>query len=111
MIRTLLGSFSAALLLSACSQSSTTDAPPSDEAASTAPQSNAAEASISTENLSDIVKVLASDEFEGRAPGTDGETKTVAYLIDKFEQIGLEPAGRNGGTSGAALLPEPQQRP
>ena len=34
------------------------------------------------------VKTLASDEFEGRAPGTPGETKTVAYLIDAFKQLG-----------------------
>ena len=38
-----------------------------------------AEASkISANNLSDIVKVMASDEFEARAPGTPGEDKTVA---------------------------------
>jgi hypothetical protein len=31
------------------------------------------------------VKALASDAFEGRAPGTPGEDKTVAYLIDQFK--------------------------
>ena len=49
-----------------------------------------AEASkISANNLSDIVKVMASDEFEGRAPGTVGEDKTVAYLIAQMKKIGL----------------------
>lgn len=52
---------------------------------------------IEAERLSSIVKVLASDEFEGRAPGTAGEQKTVAYLIQEFEKIGVEPGGDNGG--------------
>lgn len=41
------------------------------------------------------IKVLASDEFTGRGPGTDGETKTVAYLVEQFKAIGLKP-GNNG---------------
>ena len=46
---------------------------------------------ISADNLSNIVKIMASDEFEGRAPGTPGEDKTVAYLIAQLQKIGLEP--------------------
>lgn len=38
------------------------------------------------------VKVLASDDFEGRAPLTDGEQKTVDYLVKQLEDIGLAPA-------------------
>jgi Zn-dependent M28 family amino/carboxypeptidase len=34
---------------------------------------------------------LASDEFEGRAPATNGETMTVNYLVDNFKKLGLEP--------------------
>jgi len=37
------------------------------------------------------VKVLSSDEFEGRAPGTAGEERTVAYLIEQFRGLGLQP--------------------
>tara|TARA_R110001592_G_scaffold363393_1_gene687328 strand:+ start:189533 stop:191248 length:1716 start_codon:yes stop_codon:yes gene_type:complete len=51
---------------------------------------------IETERLSAIVKVLASDEFEGRAPGTPGGRKTVKFLIDQFSALGLEPGGKNG---------------
>jgi len=51
---------------------------------------------IDTERLADVVKVLASDEFEGRAPGTPGGKKTVAYLKDQFVNLGLEPGGANG---------------
>src|SRR5215467_11275034 len=41
-------------------------------------------------------KVLSSDEFEGRAPGTKGEELTVAYLIDQFKKIGLKPGNSDG---------------
>jgi Zn-dependent M28 family amino/carboxypeptidase len=37
------------------------------------------------------VAVLASDEFEGRAPGTAGEEKTVAYLQREFAALGTQP--------------------
>ncbi|HEX8580393.1 MAG TPA: peptidase M20, partial [Allosphingosinicella sp.] len=53
-------------------------------------------APIDANRLSIITKTLASDEFEGRAPGTPGEAKTVAYLAEQFRQLGLEPAGDNG---------------
>jgi Zn-dependent M28 family amino/carboxypeptidase len=42
------------------------------------------------------VKVLSSDRFEGRAPGTTGEELTVAYLIDQLKEIGLEPGNPDG---------------
>jgi Zn-dependent M28 family amino/carboxypeptidase len=41
-------------------------------------------------------KVLASDEFEGRGPGTKGEDRTVAYLIEQFRAMGLTPGNPNG---------------
>src|ERR1700689_5766393 len=39
----------------------------------------------------DHVRVLASDDFLGRKPGTPGEDKTVSYLIEKFQKLGLKP--------------------
>jgi Zn-dependent M28 family amino/carboxypeptidase len=59
---------------------------------------------ISTANMSETASVLASDEFMGRAPGTEGETKTVAYLIKRFTELGLEPGGRNGGWTDPVTL-------
>ena len=59
---------------------------------------------ISAKNLSDIVKVMASDDFEGRAPGTPGEDKTVAYLIAQMQKIGLEPGGVNGSWTQAVPM-------
>jgi Zn-dependent M28 family amino/carboxypeptidase len=58
--------------------------------------------------LSATVKVLASDAFEGRAPGTPGETKTIAYLIDRFKALGLEPAGEARGWTQAVPLTHTQ---
>jgi Zn-dependent M28 family amino/carboxypeptidase len=42
------------------------------------------------------IKVLASDEFEGRAPGTKGEELSVKYITDQFKQIGLKPGNPDG---------------
>jgi Zn-dependent M28 family amino/carboxypeptidase len=39
----------------------------------------------------DHVRVLASDDFMGRKPGTPGEDKTVSYLVEKFHKLGLKP--------------------
>ncbi len=50
---------------------------------------------LSLQTLQDVTKELSSDAYEGRAPGTAGEEKTVAYLIKKFEEAGLKP-GNNG---------------
>lgn len=41
--------------------------------------------------LREHLRVLASDEFEGRRPGTPGEEKTVAYVVDQFRKLGLKP--------------------
>ena len=46
-------------------------------------------AAIDPERLSQSVKVLASDEFEGRAPGTPGETKTNEWLANRFRELGM----------------------
>jgi Zn-dependent M28 family amino/carboxypeptidase len=43
--------------------------------------------------LSQDVKVLSSDKFEGRGPHTAGETMTVDYLIAQFKAAGLKPGG------------------
>jgi Zn-dependent M28 family amino/carboxypeptidase len=45
------------------------------------------------QRLSQHVKVLSSDAFEGREPHTAGETKTVDYLIEQFKAAGAQPGG------------------
>src|SRR3712207_7936858 len=42
------------------------------------------------------IKVLASDEFEGRAPGSKGEELTVKYITEQFKAVGLKPGNPNG---------------
>jgi len=47
--------------------------------------------SINTAQLIEHVKVLASDEFGGRAPSSEGERLTLEYLTEQFKAIGFEP--------------------
>lgn len=53
-------------------------------------------AKIDAKLLAETVKILASDDFEGRAPGTRGEIKTVEYLSQRFFDLGLTPGGEDG---------------
>ena len=41
-------------------------------------------------------RLLSSDEFEGRAPGTAGERRTVDYLVSEFTKAGLKPGNTDG---------------
>jgi|TARA_R100000501_G_scaffold17911_1_gene34560 Zn-dependent M28 family amino/carboxypeptidase len=50
---------------------------------------------LSEQTMKDVTRQLASDEFEGRAPGTAGEEKTKALLTQKFAAAGLKP-GNDG---------------
>jgi Zn-dependent M28 family amino/carboxypeptidase len=56
-----------------------------------------AEAVITEANLLRHITELSSDAYAGRAPGTDGEAKSVAYLIAQCKTIGLEPGAPDGG--------------
>lgn len=51
---------------------------------------------ITSEDLLRHIRVLASDEYEGRAPGTRGEDLTVNYLTEQFKRIGLKPGNPDG---------------
>jgi len=46
-----------------------------------------------SKRLSDDVKMLSSDAFEGRGPATPGETKTVEYVVAQMKAAGLQPGG------------------
>lgn len=48
--------------------------------------------SITANDIKEYISVLASDEFLGRAPVSEGEEKTIAYLEKEFKHLGLEPA-------------------
>src|SRR6478672_5937336 len=51
---------------------------------------------ITPDGLLAHIKVLASDEFEGRAPGSKGEELSVKYITDQFRKIGLKPGNPDG---------------
>ncbi|KAB7766688.1 M28 family metallopeptidase [Xanthomonas maliensis] len=46
---------------------------------------------LTREDFAELVKTLSSDAFEGRGPGTPGEEKTVTYIRDQMQRIGLQP--------------------
>ena len=52
--------------------------------------------SLSTDAILADTRKLASDEFEGRAPGSKGEDLTVQYLTDEFQKMGLAPGNPDG---------------
>ena len=51
---------------------------------------------ITPDSLLGHIKILASDEFEGRAPGTKGEELSVNYITEQFAKVGLKPGNPNG---------------
>jgi Zn-dependent M28 family amino/carboxypeptidase len=64
-------------------------------ACATPSATTAVEPQLSQATVQRVTQQLSSDEYEGRAPGTEGETRTVALLAREFEQAGLRP-GNNG---------------
>jgi len=60
------------------------------------PEVQSALSTLSPDQLLNHIKVLASDEYEGRGPGTAGEQKTVDYLIQQFKSLGLQPGNPDG---------------
>lgn len=58
-------------------------------------QTTGTRGALSEATMKEVTRTLSLDEFEGRAPGTPGEEKTVAYLAEQFERAGLQP-GNHG---------------
>jgi Zn-dependent M28 family amino/carboxypeptidase len=59
---------------------------------------------LSEANMKKMTRVLSSDAFEGRAPGTPGEDKTVAYIIDRFRAAGLQPGNKGSWVQRVPLV-------
>jgi Zn-dependent M28 family amino/carboxypeptidase len=66
-----------------------------DSAATAAPVATAAQ-SIDGAELLAHVRDLSADSMEGRAPGTPGEERTIAYLTRQFQALGLQPGNPDG---------------
>jgi Zn-dependent M28 family amino/carboxypeptidase len=52
--------------------------------------------SISAQEMSEMIKTLASDEYEGRAPASKGEDLSIRYIVDQFKKLGLKPGNTDG---------------
>jgi Zn-dependent M28 family amino/carboxypeptidase len=61
-----------------------------------APEATVAFPAIDGSQVLAHTTTLASDEYEGRAPGTHGEDLTVAYITDQFQKAGLKPGNPDG---------------
>src|SRR5438067_1520465 len=59
---------------------------------------------ISVETMKAVTKTLSSDAFEGRAPGSAGEEKTLAYLKAQFEKAGLKPGNKGSWLQDVPLV-------
>ncbi len=87
--RLLLGVAALSLAVTACNPDASGSAEDSAIDASALPEVEVPE--ISETLMKDITKELSSDEFQGRAPGTIGEEKTLELLVSQFKSAGLEP--------------------
>ena len=94
MSRKLMLLLAASAALTACKREAEAPAP-APEAATPPAAAHTFTADITEGDFADMVNALASDEFEGRAPGSVGEEKTTAYLEAQMKRIGLQP-GNNG---------------
>ena len=57
------------------------------------PLTAASTGQISTQRLSNVDKYISSDAFEGRGPATRAETRTIDYIAQQYQAIGLQPGG------------------
>lgn len=84
----------AALALAACG-GDRADADPATTAGTTDDSAHAFSPEITEADFRVLTRTLASDAFEGRAPGSPGGAMTVEYIAAQYERIGLQPAGDN----------------
>ncbi len=79
-------------LISACGRNSTTH------------QEQQPATGITAEEIAGYDKTLSSDAFLGRKPFTEGEKKTVPYLVDEFKKLGLQPGNGDSYTQDVPLV-------
>ena len=80
----------AAATIDACA--ATTDRSPASQSAAV----DTAAHVITADGLLQHIKDLSADSMEGRAPGTPGEDKTIAYMQSQFKALGLQPGNPDG---------------
>ena len=87
MIKKIALSLLSAAVLVGCVATTSDDSSP----VSSSQDISASYDSINTAQLIEHVKVLSSDEFGGRAPSSEGEKLTLAYLTEQFKALGFQP--------------------
>lgn len=86
-------------LMIACMQAPLTNQPNGDAPVSTAAEAAALKPALDSILANDIMqhtKVLSSDEYEGRGPGTRGEELSVKYITEQYQRLGLKPGNPDG---------------
>ena len=51
---------------------------------------------FSAARISDNIRTISADEYQGRYPGTDGERMVLAWLQAQYESMGMQPGGPDG---------------
>src|SRR5690242_1851024 len=89
----LIGLAAGALALAGCKQAdnSPAAAPAADAPAAATASTHGFKPAIDGDDFAEMVKTLASDEFEGRGPGSVGEERTIEYIRAQMQRIGLQP--------------------
>ena len=59
---------------------------------------------LSEATMKDVTRILSSDAFEGRMPGTPGEEKTIALMVDRFKAAGLKPGNGDSWVQEVPLI-------
>jgi Zn-dependent M28 family amino/carboxypeptidase len=59
---------------------------------------------ISESTIKDVTRILSSDEFEGRMPGSPGEEKTIALMVERFKAAGLQPGNGDSWVQEVPLI-------
>jgi hypothetical protein len=93
-----------AILLAACTPEESAQSPAEGaqfspvilEAAGGNPAAEAAANEITDPYMREIIAEISDDAYEGRGPGSRGDEMTRRYLIDRMQEIGLEPGGVDG---------------
>ncbi len=100
-MKRLLLTVAACVLAAACNRGESKEGPPpvppTPPAAPAAPAAPVeGMAKLDQNAILERIKVLSSDEYEGRAPGTKGEELTVRYLVEESKKLGLKPGNPDG---------------
>jgi Zn-dependent M28 family amino/carboxypeptidase len=108
MSRPLLLGLVALTALSACKKPDSAPAPAASTPSVPAPAApeapHAFSPQITAEDFAELVKTLSSDAFEGRAPGSPGEDRTVAYIAAQMQRIGLKPGNGDSWTQQVPMV-------